>query len=416
MYYNPMTNNTNYMYNNAGMYQQGIPASPIAYQQPIGYGMNYGGYYQQPIYQQQVINPQYQQQLSNQQQLQNYNIQMNMLMHKTPEQQQQVQLTPLYSQEQTNQSVDLAGYTRQSINNDIAKLQAYENQVAVQGRPQIDNYQMYQQQQFNEAYQKQLALNQMIAQNQYRENMMGFNQVPMYSSFGNIYQQTNYDMYNPYLQYQNLYIEQNREALNTQVNILQRLYKASCCYNETEVDQENLDYIRGLYFPNEKKNDYYDGYRNIPPALMERKRHIEQLNANSMHLSNANLTDCTGKNPELLPYINYINNLYTEYRNKIPNNVGMIEYFNKYASDDYMDALNSEYMKKVQNLTNAYNSSAYKDSITSNIPIYGKALQDPNMIRGLEDVEVKLPTYISDATRQQRRAQFIASLMNKGEL
>ena len=417
MYYNPMTNNT--MYNSAGMYQQGIPASPMAYQQPLGYGMNYGGYYQQPIYQ---MNPVYQQQMSNQQQLQNYGMQLNMFMHKTPEQQ---------SVQQQSQSIDLAAYSRQSVNNDIAKLQAYDNHVAVQGRPeqQTQGYQnqytagymnpMYQQQQqFNEAYQRQLALNQLIAQDQYRQNMIS-NQVPIYSSFGNMYQQPlgyGYDAYNPYLQYQNLYIEQNREALNTQVNILQRLYKASCYYNETEVEQESLDYIRDLYFPTEKKNNY-DGYRNVPPALMERKRHIEQLNANSYHLMNANLVDCTGQNPELMPYVNYINNLYTQYRNRIPNDTGMIEYFNKYASDDYMDALNSEYVKKVQSLTNAYNSDAYKESIASKqFSIYGKALQDPNMIRGLDDIEVKLPTYISDATRQERRAQFIASLMSKGEL
>ena len=105
-----------------------------------------------------------------------------------------------------------------------------------------------------------------------------------------------------------------------------------------------------------------------------------------------------------------LDRIYEQQRKEVPEDVTVQEYFEKYAQRDYMKAIEYE-QRKVQNTSKLYNKSDYNALIDKHkSTLFGNVL-NPNV--SIEDQEIKLPTYISDQQRQERRKRFYDTVLSK---
>lgn len=234
-----------------------------------------------------------------------------------------------------------------------------------------------------------------------------------FGGYNNGYYTGNYNQFNPYAiqQQRELQLAQQREVQRNESTIFKKLHKASCSYNEFEIKDEDL--------------------RRYDPSFEQQNNDIEGLNQNELDEYYSLLRQDQYKQNQQqfiiqmqmqpqMPYINPIGvayaNAYYEINQKakkeIPNDVGLVEYLEKYAPKQYIEALEYESRKSQADLTKLYNKTDYNKLLNMHkTSLFGDVF---NPDATIDDQEIRLPNLISQKTRQERRKQFLDTIMNGG--
>ena len=225
-----------------------------------------------------------------------------------------------------------------------------------------------------------------------------------------------YNNFNPYLiQQQNeIQLKQLQEQENYQINMMKELYKTACNYNGREVTEEGLAYYDQFrYYTQPPVNEVdlsgltpqeVNNYREISmrEAIYDKQQQdVERVGA----LMDQGRT--INGNPNILAKAYRNAKMFEERQKKVPPDIGLMEYLEKYAVDDYYEAMNNE-IRKTQNTSQLYNQNDYRSLLERHKnSLFGPAL-DPNS--NIDDQEIRLPNYVSDAQKQERRKRFFETI------
>lgn len=219
------------------------------------------------------------------------------------------------------------------------------------------------------------------------------------------YSNSNYNRHNPYFiqQQREIQMAQQRESQRAQSSILKKLHKASATYRGEEVTEEELS----MYDPPSPVEDMVRDFTYDEKMEYYKLLEIEQ----NKKLQQDRVLELEGTT---VPFVNTRNNAYLmmcqQAKEEIPNDVGLVEYLDKYAPLKYIEAMKNDEREKQKDLTSVYNKADYGKllGIHKASPMFGNAL---NPDASIDDQTIRLPTYISDKAKQERRAKFLESIM-----
>ena len=237
---------------------------------------------------------------------------------------------------------------------------------------------------------------------------------------GNYYSTNNYyNNFNPYYikQQQEAYQAQVRESQRQEADFYKRLYKASCSYLGVEVTPEALEYYDKTLAP-----DAYAS-NNLANLSYEQQTTYEQLKIRdqnmAFHNQNLNqlavtpveqLSQPTITNPYYQQYAQGYQKVHEEYAKDMPDNIGLIEYLRDYAGEHYLEA-RKELSVQAQNASGLYNKNDFNTIMNAHKSPFNTLF---NPYASIDDQEVRLPGYVSEKSRQERRARFMQSMLGGG--
>lgn len=221
----------------------------------------------------------------------------------------------------------------------------------------------------------------------------------------------NYNSYNPYYlqQQRELQLAQQREVQRTESSIFKKLYKASSTYLGLEINQEDLDKFDPQFdeditkdFDSEELQEYYRLQR-LDEYKQYNQQQIINMQGNSVPCINA-----TG-----IAYLNSYNQMNQQAKEEISDDVGLVEYLEKYAPRKYMEAAEADQKRAQADLTKLYNKGDYNELIKKHEnSMFGSSVFNPDA--SIDDQEIRLPNLISEQTRQERRRQFLDTILKGG--
>lgn len=231
-----------------------------------------------------------------------------------------------------------------------------------------------------------------------------------YGGYNNGYYNSNYNRYDPYKiqQQYEIQLAQQRESERHQSSMLKKLQKSSSTYLGLELTEEELrkyDIVNEeditKDFSYEEKQKYYSLLAQEEYRKYQRNIIINMQGNSRPYINNTNAI--------------IFNNMYEKAKKEIPDDVGLVEYLEKYAPGKYVEALMADQLAKQRDLRRVYNSADYGKLINihkSTPPSMFGNVFNPNA--SIEDQEIRLPNFISEQTRQERRQRFLDSIMKNG--
>jgi hypothetical protein len=226
-----------------------------------------------------------------------------------------------------------------------------------------------------------------------------------YGGYNNGYYTGQYSYYNPYYiqQQRAIQLAQQREAQRVESGIFKKLQTASASFLGYELTEEDLKRYDVVYdedivsdFGIGDQEEYYR-LKQIDDYKRSMQQKIIQMQGD--------LVPCISS--QAVAYCNAYNQMHEKAKKEIPDNVGLLEYLEKYAPKKYMEALEHDQRKVQADLTKTYNKVDYKELIDRSRGIY-KSVFNPDA--NIDDQEIKLPNFISEKTMQERRKRFLAQL------
>jgi hypothetical protein len=229
-----------------------------------------------------------------------------------------------------------------------------------------------------------------------------------YGGYNGSYYTGNYASYNPYYiqQQKEIQIAQQRESQRIQNSILKKLYRSSAKCLHYEIDEETLsqfdepeDITDGLTWEEKLK---YDKLLKEEQRLSEHQQiiSIQQNMVPSMSMAG-------------YMYSNAYSDMSQKAKEEVPDDVGLVEYLENYAPKKYIETMDYNQKQAQYDLTQIYNKEDYNKLVTSRkTSLFGNSVFNPEAT--IDDQEIKLPNFISERTRQERRKMFIDSIMRGG--
>ena len=229
-----------------------------------------------------------------------------------------------------------------------------------------------------------------------------------------------YNNFNPYTvqQQQEEQLRRIQEQENYQINLMKTLYRSTCAYNGIRPTEEGLA--------------YYDRYRTITQQPQnevdlsgltnEQISTYYQISAReSIETQQQQAVERVGAlmdqgraiqgNPAILQAAYNNAKAFEDRQKKVPPDIGLMEYLENYAVDDYYEAKKLE-MKKTHNTSALYNQDDYRSLLERHkSSLFGPAL-DPNS--NIDDQEIRLPSHITEKQKQERRNRFIQTILAQG--
>lgn len=221
-----------------------------------------------------------------------------------------------------------------------------------------------------------------------------------------------YNNYNPYVikQQQEMTMAQYREQQREQSSIMKKLYKCSCNYFGQEEDQSivnKLSHINGIIEPDDISDFTFDEQQEYYRIL----RKEQELKQNQEIINNMqnNPDSVLPYNPLVNAYCTTYAKMSNDYQDKLKD-MGFVEYFNTYAGQEYMEALINKSKRGNNNLRTLYNPDDYNSLLKRHKEgLFGNAL---NPDASIDDMEVRLPSVISEQTKQERRMRFMNAVLS----
>lgn len=219
------------------------------------------------------------------------------------------------------------------------------------------------------------------------------------------YYTNNYNnYYNPYLAQQQYEIQQaqQREVLRQQSDLIKNISRAVNKSLNKNVDDDYLKrYDPENYYKNTSQGSYCN--QQYDPDYFDHnqllKMYHEQPDGNMLNMN----------------YINNVNQVYEQEKNRIPDECGLADY-HKYASDILYEIEDFEIRKTQRNLTRLYNNQQYRQLIDSrsgannyfNSMFNGAPSTASNI--NIDDMSVKLPHHLVNNNIEERRKAFFNTI------
>lgn len=214
--------------------------------------------------------------------------------------------------------------------------------------------------------------------------------------------------YNPYAerQRQEQMIVQQREAQRSQSKIFKTLYGCACSYQGAEVNDD-------IYNSLDPKDVVVDDLSDL--TVEEQHEYYKALNLQQYQMQEQAIIDHMQYSNTVVQGNPYMEQLYNQTAKMIDEgqkkygDIGMVEYFNKYAGKEYMEVIEERNKKKNNNVRSLYNPNDYNALLNAHKEgLFGNTF-NPNA--NIDDQEVRLPSHISAKARQERRKRFLDSIL-----
>lgn len=219
------------------------------------------------------------------------------------------------------------------------------------------------------------------------------NNNPYYYGQNNIgsYYSNNYmNSYNSFLQRKREMEERNR-IIENHNNIMKRFYESSLRYQGYS-DDEIQNQVNKKY----SQNTIYGAYQNCDSdeVTMAKIQYIED-----------NIRE-----KESTRMIDRQNNIINKSKDKYPDNMGMMEFFNV-ATDMYFDIRMEEQREKERQLDRLYNKNDFRTLLSRNID--NDTFKGITRINGIDAFDVQLPDKLKSIATdyKNRKKYFLDSLM-----
>lgn len=239
------------------------------------------------------------------------------------------------------------------------------------------------------------------------------NMVPIgYGGYNGYYNNYGYYNYNPYeiKRQQDAYEQQMKENERQQIDFYKKLYKSRCNYIGREVSQNELAYYDSFAVYNTDNTD--PRIKNLTEAEYAEfsgiESHEKYLKDSQSHVVGLVNNGQPYVNPYTVYAMNHINQVYEQ--NKAPDDIGLVEYMEKYGQQQYAAIIDKK-IRQQSNTGNLYNRDNYNSLLDKHRSELFGGILDPNA--SVDDLEVRLPNYISDKTKQERRQRFLETIMSQ---
>lgn len=217
--------------------------------------------------------------------------------------------------------------------------------------------------------------------------------------------------YNPYAerQRQEIALAQMREQQRQQSDIFKRLYKGSCNLLDIEITPEGLKQFNPQFV--QQQDDLSDLTMDQQQEFFEIQRKQVYLDQEKANIAQLQSQPFTNYNPYTVGYSNGYAQMIQDYTEKLEG-VGLVEYLDKYAGVEYMNACTRSTNNNTNNIRSLYNPGDYNALLNHHKEGLFGNIFNPNV--SIDDQEVRLPTAISEKTRQERRAAFLNAILSNG--
>ena len=214
-----------------------------------------------------------------------------------------------------------------------------------------------------------------------------------------------YNAFNPYA------IQQQQEAYKKAIEAEQRrqqdlrakLYNIACSGSGVQPQQAVIDHIYGRG-NNAQQPQNIEGLNSMEQFEYNQMVQMEQLKYNEQTTIDQMFGNAQFYDPNLAEYNRQMGlwNKYNEERKKkIPDDVGMFEYFKYYAADDYLEAKHAEKKRKEQQVQQLYDNNRYNNF-----------LSQFSMNGNIDDMTIRMPSIANEQERAARRKAFIEKIMS----
>lgn len=238
---------------------------------------------------------------------------------------------------------------------------------------------------------------------------------------GSYYGTNYYNNFNPYYikQQQEAYQAQLKESQRNEADFYKTLYKTSCSYLGKEVTQEALDYYDKTLAPDVYVSNNIANLNYEQQITYERlKQRDEAMNLHRQSIANIAATPLEElqaqkvTNPYYQKYCDGYDKVRNDYYDGMPDNVNLATYLKDFANKHYLEA-RKEATAKNNGVDNLYNKSDFNTIMNAHKSSFSTLF---NPYASIDDQEVRLPGYVSEKSRQERRARFINAALGRGTL